>query len=81
MLDHFLLTPPDHHNSRIAALSFKDASLLDYPPMKTLILRTLFLFLSTATLAAAQDVIPLYAGTPPGSTPETYPEKKYFSQL
>jgi len=31
-----------------------------------------------APLAAAQDVIPLYAGTPPGSTKENYPEKQYF---
>jgi len=48
--------------------------------MKTLILRTLFFILFTTTLAAAQDVIPLYPGTPPGSTPETYPEKAYFSK-
>lgn len=34
-----------------------------------------------AVLAGAQDVIPLYAGTPPGSAPETYPEKAYFSKL
>lgn len=33
-----------------------------------------------ATLAAAQEVIPLYPGTPPGSTPESYPEKAYFSK-
>ena len=26
-------------------------------------------------------MIPLYPGTPPGSTPETYPEKAYFSKL
>ena len=49
--------------------------------MKTLILRTLCLFLFVATFASAQDVIPLYAGTPPGSTPETYPEKAYFSKV
>jgi len=30
--------------------------------------------------AVAQDVIPLYPGTPPGSAPETYPEKQYFSK-
>ena len=35
---------------------------------------------STA-LTAAQEVIPLYPGTPPGSTPETYPEKEYFSKI
>jgi acetyl esterase/lipase len=33
------------------------------------------------TLASAQDVIPLYAGTPPGSEPANYPEKEYFSKL
>ncbi len=33
-----------------------------------------------ANLCAAQDVIPLYPGTAPGSTPETYPEKQYFSK-
>jgi acetyl esterase/lipase len=49
--------------------------------MKTLFLRTLFLALFTATLATAQDVIPLYPGTPPGSRPETYPEKAYFSKV
>jgi acetyl esterase/lipase len=31
-------------------------------------------------LADAQQVIPLYPGTPPGSTPESYPEKQYFSK-
>jgi acetyl esterase/lipase len=33
-----------------------------------------------ASLAAAQDVIPLYPGTAPGSTEESYPEKQYFSK-
>ena len=42
-------------------------------------IRTLCLVLFLATLASAQDVIPLYPGTPPGSTPENYPEKEYFS--
>ena len=49
--------------------------------MKTIFTRTLVLTLFTTTLAAAQAVIPLYAGTPPGSSPETYPEKAYFSKL
>jgi acetyl esterase/lipase len=31
--------------------------------------------------AAAQDVVPLYPGTPPGSTQENYPEKQYFSKV
>ncbi len=33
-----------------------------------------------APLTAAQQVIPLYPGTPPGSTQENYPEKEYFSK-
>ncbi len=33
-----------------------------------------------APLAIAQDVLPLYPGAAPGSTPETYPEKQYFSK-
>ena len=49
--------------------------------MKTKILRILCLLLFATTIAAAQDVIPLYAGTPPGSEPATYPEKEYFSKV
>lgn len=49
--------------------------------MKTFLARTFFLMVLLATLAAAQDVIPLYPGTPPGSTPENYPEKEYFSNV
>src|SRR5258706_2617632 len=49
--------------------------------MKTLILRTLCLFVLVATFASAQDVIPLDAGPPPASTQETYPEKAYFSKV
>jgi acetyl esterase/lipase len=50
--------------------------------MKTFIIRIFCLVFFLAPLAAAQDVIPLYpgAGTPPGSTPENYPEKQYFSK-
>ena len=48
--------------------------------MKTVIFRSLALALFAASLASAQEVIPLYKGTPPGSTPETYPEKQYFSK-
>jgi acetyl esterase/lipase len=33
-----------------------------------------------ATRVAAQDVIPLYPGLAPGSAPENYPEKAYFSK-
>ncbi len=49
--------------------------------MKSIAIRTLCAFLLLASCAAAQEVIPLYPGTPPGSTPETYPEKAYFSKL
>jgi len=48
--------------------------------MKTLAFHTLVLALFAASLASAQEVIPLYPGTPPGSTPENYPEKQYFSK-
>jgi acetyl esterase/lipase len=50
--------------------------------MKTFILRIFCLMTFLAPLAAAQDVIPLYpgSGTAPGSTPENYPEKQYFSK-
>jgi acetyl esterase/lipase len=48
--------------------------------MKTFLVRTLCVLLFFVTRAAAQDVLPLYPGTPPGSTPETYPEKEYFSK-
>jgi acetyl esterase/lipase len=56
-------------------------SLLDYPAMKTFLIRALFLVVFLATLAAAQDVIPLYPGAPPGSAQENYPEKEYFSKV
>lgn len=49
--------------------------------MKTLVVRLLFAVLSMASFAAAQDVVPLYPGTPPGSTQENYPEKQYFSKV
>jgi acetyl esterase/lipase len=48
--------------------------------MKPFILRILCVFVFTTTSVAAQDVIPLYAGTPPGSEPANYPEKQYFSK-
>jgi len=48
--------------------------------MKTFIIRSLCLVVFLAPLVAAQDVIPLYPGTVPGSTPENYPEKEYFSK-
>jgi acetyl esterase/lipase len=49
--------------------------------MKTFLIRTLCLLGLLTILAAAQDVIPLYPGTPPGSAPEHYPEKEYFSKI
>jgi acetyl esterase/lipase len=63
--------------------------------MKTFLIRSVFhtlcLGMLLATLAAAQEVIPLYPATPHGSTressakesstPENYPEKEYFSKL
>jgi acetyl esterase/lipase len=52
--------------------------------MKTLLVRTFCLLLFLAPLAAAQDVITLYSGIPPGAAPgsvqENYPEKEYFSK-
>src|SRR5215470_18608743 len=56
-------------------------SLLDYATMKTTIVRALALALFAAWLTPAQEVIPLYPGTPPGSTPTDYPEKEYFSKV
>ena len=49
--------------------------------MRTFLLRTLAIVLFTAPLACAQEVIPLYQGTPPGSEPVNYPEKEYFSNV
>jgi acetyl esterase/lipase len=55
-------------------------ALLDWAAMKTLCLRVLCVLVFLTAVAAAQDVIPLYPGTPPGSTPTDYPEKAYFSK-
>jgi acetyl esterase/lipase len=49
--------------------------------MKTFLIRTFCAVVFLATLALAQDVIPLYPATPPGSTQENYPEKEYFSKI
>src|SRR5580693_349117 len=51
-----------------------------------IVFRTLCLGMFLPILAAAQEVIRLYPATPPGSTqesstPESYPEKEYFSKL
>ncbi len=43
--------------------------------------RTACVILVLAATALAQDVVPLYQGTPPGSGGETYPEKQYFSKV
>jgi acetyl esterase/lipase len=49
--------------------------------MRTFAVRIFFTVLSLVAVAVAQDVIPLYPGTPPGSTQENYPEKQYFSTV
>src|SRR5271169_7213054 len=49
--------------------------------MKTFLIRTLGVVLFLATLGSAQEVIPLYPVTAPGSTQENYPEKEYFSKI
>lgn len=49
--------------------------------MKTFAVRLLFVVLSMVSFAAAQDVVPIYPGNPPGSTQENYPEKQYFSKV
>jgi acetyl esterase/lipase len=56
-------------------------SLLDYAAMKIFFVRIFCVVLFLATFGAAQDVILLYPGTAPGSTPENYPEKEYFSKI
>src|SRR5580658_849740 len=50
--------------------------------MKTVLLRALcaFIFLASLCAAAAQEVIPLYPGLPPGSTEQNYPEKQYIAK-
>jgi len=42
-------------------------------------MRVLCLAAFMAAIGLAQAVIPLYSGPPPGSQPENYPEKQYFS--
>jgi acetyl esterase/lipase len=49
--------------------------------MKAFAVRLLLAVLSMGAFALAQDVVPLYPGTPPGSTQENYPEKQYFSKV
>src|SRR5215469_9544580 len=49
--------------------------------MKTFLFRTLCVLVFLANRGSAQEVIPLYPGLPPGSSPESYPEKEYFSKV
>jgi acetyl esterase/lipase len=55
-------------------------SLLDSTGMKEFLIRTFCVVLLLATCVAAQDVLPLYPGRPPGSAQANYPEKEYFSK-
>lgn len=48
--------------------------------MRTFALRSLCLVIFLTSVAAAQEVIPLYPGAAPGSSQENYPEKQYFSK-
>ena len=48
--------------------------------MRSFVLRIVCALIVITGMAAAQEVIPLYPGTPPGSGPESYPEKQYFSK-
>ncbi|HTW79951.1 MAG TPA: alpha/beta hydrolase [Terracidiphilus sp.] len=41
---------------------------------------TLFALVVLGAAASAQQVIPLYPGVAPGSKPESYPEREYFSK-
>jgi acetyl esterase/lipase len=49
--------------------------------MKAFALRLVCAVVLLAPLCLAQDVIPIYAGTAPGTPQETYPEKQYFSKV
>jgi len=55
-------------------------TLLECGAMRMSAFQTLCTMLILTGVATAQDVIPLYQGTPPGSTQENYPEKQYFSK-
>lgn len=55
-------------------------SLINSCAMKMFAIRLQLVLLSLVAFAAAQDVVPLYPGKPPGSTQENYPEKQYFSK-
>ncbi len=49
--------------------------------MKSFVLRLVCAVVFLAPLCLAQDVIPIYAGNPPGTPQETYLEKQYFSKV
>jgi len=49
--------------------------------MESFAVRVFCFVLSLVAVGTAQEVIPLYAGTAPGSTQENYPEKQYFSKV
>jgi len=49
--------------------------------MRRFLVRAICIVLFLATAASAQEVIPLYPGAAPGSAPENYPEKEYFSKV
>jgi acetyl esterase/lipase len=49
--------------------------------MNRFVLRVTSLVILLGPLCIAQQTIPLYQGTPPGTPTQTYPEKQYFSQV
>jgi acetyl esterase/lipase len=49
--------------------------------MRIFAFRLFCIVLLLAPIASAQDVLPLYPGVAPGSAPENYPEKQYFSKV
>lgn len=56
-------------------------ALLNCAAMKRTLLRIPAVVIFFAIAGLAQDVIPLYTGTAPGSPSADYPEKEYFSKL
>jgi len=83
-----IFTRNKHRRAGIAALSRRChpelaglPSLVDFAVMKTFLLRALCAVAFLANICAAQEVIPLYPGTLPGSAHESYPEKEYFSKV
>lgn len=56
------------------------APLLNSTSMKRFAFRLACSVLLLAPLCLAQQTIPLYPGTPPGNSAQTYPEKQYYSE-